>query len=36
MLDALREELYTLHLELPRQNLVAWTSGNVSAGKAVA
>jgi L-ribulose-5-phosphate 4-epimerase len=31
MLDALREELYSLHLELPRQNLVAWTSGNISA-----
>ena len=31
MLDSLREELYQLHLELPRQNLVAWTSGNVSA-----
>jgi L-ribulose-5-phosphate 4-epimerase len=31
MLDALREELYSLHLELPRQHLVAWTSGNVSA-----
>lgn len=31
MLEALREELYQLHLELPRQNLVAWTSGNISA-----
>jgi len=31
MLEALREELYALHLELPRQNLVAWTSGNISA-----
>lgn len=31
MLEALREELYTLHLELPRQGLVAWTSGNISA-----
>jgi L-ribulose-5-phosphate 4-epimerase len=31
MLDVLREELYRLHLELPKNNLVAWTSGNVSA-----
>jgi L-ribulose-5-phosphate 4-epimerase len=31
MLEALREELYQLHQELPRQNLVAWTSGNISA-----
>ncbi len=31
MLETLREELYALHLELPRQNLVAWTSGNISA-----
>jgi len=31
MLEALREELYHLHLELPKNNLVAWTSGNVSA-----
>jgi L-ribulose-5-phosphate 4-epimerase len=31
MLEALREQLYHLHLELPRHNLVAWTSGNVSA-----
>jgi L-ribulose-5-phosphate 4-epimerase len=31
MLEALRQELYELHLELPRQHLVAWTSGNVSA-----
>lgn len=31
MLDTLREELYHLHLELPRNNLVAWTSGNLSA-----
>jgi L-ribulose-5-phosphate 4-epimerase len=30
MLQAIREELVTLHLELPRNNLVAWTSGNVS------
>ncbi len=31
MLDALREQLYQLHQELPKNNLVAWTSGNVSA-----
>ena len=31
MLEPLREELYLLHQELPRQNLVAWTSGNISA-----
>ena len=30
MLDSLREKLWQLHLELPKQNLVAWTSGNVS------
>jgi len=30
MLESLREKLWQLHLELPRQNLVAWTSGNVS------
>jgi L-ribulose-5-phosphate 4-epimerase len=30
MLEKLREELVTLHLELPRNNLVAWTGGNVS------
>ena len=31
MLEELKEELVQLHLELPRNNLVAWTSGNVSA-----
>jgi L-ribulose-5-phosphate 4-epimerase len=31
MLERLREQLYQLHLELPKNNLVAWTSGNVSA-----
>jgi L-ribulose-5-phosphate 4-epimerase len=31
MLEQLREQLYQLHLELPKNNLVAWTSGNVSA-----
>jgi L-ribulose-5-phosphate 4-epimerase len=30
-LDALRAELCRLHAELPRNGLVAWTSGNVSA-----
>ena len=31
MLEALREAVWRLHLELPKNNLVAWTSGNVSA-----
>ncbi len=31
MLERLRQELYHLHQELPRNNLVVWTSGNVSA-----
>jgi L-ribulose-5-phosphate 4-epimerase len=31
MLESIREELTRLHLELPRNNLVAWTSGNISA-----
>ena len=31
MLDRLKEELYQLHLELPRNELVKWTGGNVSA-----
>lgn len=31
MLETLREEVCRLHLELPKNNLVAWTSGNVSA-----
>ena len=30
MLESLRTEIYRLHLELPKNNLVAWTSGNVS------
>ena len=30
MLQQLREEVCALHAELPRNNLVAWTSGNVS------
>ena len=29
--SGLRRELHTLHLELPKNALVAWTSGNVSA-----
>ncbi len=31
MLEKLKEELLQLHLELPRNNLVVWTGGNVSA-----
>ncbi|MFA5786835.1 MAG: L-ribulose-5-phosphate 4-epimerase [Actinomycetota bacterium] len=31
MLDALRKEVVALNLELPKNGLVAWTSGNVSA-----
>jgi L-ribulose-5-phosphate 4-epimerase len=31
MLDTLREEVWRLHLELPRNHLVTWTGGNVSA-----
>jgi L-ribulose-5-phosphate 4-epimerase len=31
MLEKLKEELVELHLELPKNNLVAWTGGNVSA-----
>jgi L-ribulose-5-phosphate 4-epimerase len=31
MLEKLKEELVALHLELPKNNLVAWTGGNVSA-----
>ena len=31
MLEAIREQLYHLHLELPKNNLVTWTGGNVSA-----
>lgn len=30
MLEQLKEELYQLHLELPRHGLVVWTGGNVS------
>ncbi|MDH4209506.1 MAG: L-ribulose-5-phosphate 4-epimerase [Anaerolineae bacterium] len=30
MLEGLREEVWKLNLELPRHNLVVWTSGNVS------
>lgn len=30
MLEKLKEELVQLHLELPRNNLVVWTSGNIS------
>ena len=31
MLEKLKEQLYELHLELPKNNLVKWTGGNVSA-----
>jgi L-ribulose-5-phosphate 4-epimerase len=31
LLESLREELWRLHLELPKSGLVTWTSGNVSA-----
>jgi L-ribulose-5-phosphate 4-epimerase len=31
MLEALKEELWRLHLMLPQAGLVTWTSGNVSA-----
>lgn len=31
MLEELRQTVCTLHMELPRNNLVAWTSGNISA-----
>lgn len=31
MLEQLKQQLYYLHLELPKNNLVKWTGGNVSA-----
>ena len=31
MLESLKEELVDLHLELPRNHLVVWTGGNISA-----
>jgi L-ribulose-5-phosphate 4-epimerase len=31
MLEKLRQELWQLHMELPKNNLVKWTGGNVSA-----
>lgn len=31
MLELLKEELVQLHLELPKNNLVMWTGGNISA-----
>jgi L-ribulose-5-phosphate 4-epimerase len=31
MLTELRQEVWRLHLELPKNNLVAWTTGNLSA-----
>ena len=30
MLENLRQELYEYHLELPKNNLVKWTGGNIS------
>jgi L-ribulose-5-phosphate 4-epimerase len=30
LLESIRQELVKLHLELPKNNLVTWTSGNVS------
>jgi L-ribulose-5-phosphate 4-epimerase len=30
LLEALREQIWKLHLELPRNDLVKWTGGNVS------
>jgi len=30
MLDTLREQIWKLHLELPKNDLVRWTGGNVS------
>jgi L-ribulose-5-phosphate 4-epimerase len=31
MLEKLKQELWKLHMELPKNNLVLWTGGNVSA-----
>jgi L-ribulose-5-phosphate 4-epimerase len=31
MLESLREQVWQLHLELPKNNLITWTGGNVSA-----
>ena len=31
LLETLHEELWLLHMELPKNNLVRWTGGNVSA-----
>jgi L-ribulose-5-phosphate 4-epimerase len=31
MLEAIKEELWKLHLMLPKEGLVTWTSGNISA-----
>jgi L-ribulose-5-phosphate 4-epimerase len=30
LLEALREEIWQLHMELPKNNLVTWTGGNIS------
>jgi len=31
MLESVKEEILRLHLELPKNGLVSWTSGNISA-----
>jgi L-ribulose-5-phosphate 4-epimerase len=31
VLESLREQVWQLHMELPRNNLVTWTGGNISA-----
>ena len=31
MLESIRNQLHQLHLELPKNNLVTWTGGNISA-----
>ena len=31
MLEQLKEQLWKLHLELPKNGLVTWTGGNISA-----
>lgn len=31
MLEGLKEQVWKLHLELPKNNLVTWTGGNISA-----
>ena len=31
MLEQIKEQLWKLHLELPKNGLVTWTGGNISA-----